>query len=110
MERPASLLNSEELKAIWKEYVNGGDLDPRLPEYVADGWKRCRAAGLDPYNSGSGTFVGQALFRSILSENQTLIEAALPIMHRVRSIMERSHSILALTDSTGCILEVVGNA
>lgn len=110
MERPAVLLNSEELKAIWKEYVNGGDLDPRLPEYVADGWRRCRASGLDPYKSGSGTFVGEALFRSILSENHTLIEAALPIMHRVRSIMERSHSIMALTDSTGCILEVVGNA
>ncbi len=102
-------LDYKALMQIWAEYIFEDKMDPRLDPHVAESWRRCRAAGIDPINGGLGTRVSDEIFQSILAENNTLIETALPIMQSVFEIMKQSHSTLVLTDSVGYILESIGD-
>lgn len=96
------------LTEIWAEYVYEDKLDPRVNPFVAEGWRRCKAAGVNP-NAGRGTVVDDVLFQSILAENKALIETALPVMESVFEIVQRTHFQLVLTDSVGYILESIGD-
>ncbi len=101
-------LDLETLTEIWAEYIYEDKLDPRVKPEVAEGWRRCKAAGVNP-NAGKGTVVDDALYQSILAENKTLIDTALPVMESVFEIVQRTHFQLVLTDSVGYILESIGD-
>lgn len=102
-------LDYQTLMQIWAEFIYEDKLDPRTDPCVAESWRRCKTAGVDPMEGGTGTRVSDELFQSILEENRTLIETALPIMQSVFEVMKQSHSSLVLTDSVGYILEVIGD-
>ena len=101
-------MSNDTLAQVWADYVFDDKMDPRLPAVVADGWRRCKAAGLDPVTGGKGTVVDDATFRSIIAENRMLIEVAQPIMRSVYDALSQSRFSLALTDSVGYILESIG--
>ena len=101
-------LDLETLKEIWAEYIFEGRLDSRVRPEIADGWRKCKAAGVDP-NGGRGHAVDPSLQQSIFSENKTLIDTARPVMQSVFEIVERTHFQLVLTDSVGYILESIGD-
>lgn len=101
-------LDQDTLVQIWAEYVYEDKLDPRVQPAVADGWQRCKAAGLDPVEGGSGTQIDEAIFQSILAENRVLLETAQPIMQSVYDVLCQSRFTLVLTDSVGYILECIG--
>jgi len=101
--------DQETLTRIWAEYVYEDKMDPRVQPAVAEGWRRCKAAGIDPAEGGIGSRVDDAIFQSILAENRILIETALPIMQSVFDVMRQSNFTLVLTDSVGYILECIGD-
>lgn len=98
----------DRLSEIWAEFVYEGKLDESVQPAVAEGWKKCRAAGVNP-NGGMGKRVDDAVYQSIRKANSTLIETALPIMRSVHEIVENSGFLLVLTDSVGYLLEALGN-
>ena len=89
-------LDLETLKEIWAEYIFEGRLDSRVRPEIADGWRKCKEAGVDP-NGGRGHAVDPSLQQSIFSENKTLIDTARPVMQSVFEIVERTHFQLVLT-------------
>jgi transcriptional regulator of acetoin/glycerol metabolism len=101
-------LDIDTLKEIWAEFMYEGKLDPRVQPPVADSWQKCRAAGVNP-NGGHGTKVDEAVFKSIVNANKTLIDTAAPIMQSVFGIVKRSHFMLVLTDAVGYILVSIGD-
>ena len=101
-------LDIETLKEIWAEFIYEGKLDPRIQPPVADSWQKCRAYGVNP-EGGCGTRVADAVFQSIKDANRTLIDTAMPIMHSVFEIVQRSHFMLVLTDAVGYILVSIGD-
>ncbi len=92
---------------IWARYVYEDKLDPSVQPAVADSWKKCKAAGVNP-NGGLGKRVNDEVFASIRTENITLIDTALPIMQSVFEIVKKTNFVMVLTDSVGYILETIG--
>jgi len=102
-------LDQETMTRIWAEYVYEDKVDQRIQPAILEGWKKCKIAGVDPNEDGSGTRVDDAIFQSILEENKVLLEVAGPIMQSVFEVMKQSRFTLVLTDSVGYILELIGN-
>ena len=96
------------LEEIWAKYVYEGELDESVNPYVAEGWKRCRAAGVNPIG-GLGRRVDEEVFRSIREANAQLIDAAMPIMQSVFDIVRRTGFLMVLTDGAGYVLETMGD-
>ena len=103
------LLSTEELKEIWVRFIYGDELDPRLPSYIAESWRKCKAAGIDPESGGFGVKLDEGTFQSVLEENRVLIEVARPIMNSVYEVIQQTHSTLTLTDSVGYVLEALND-
>lgn len=101
-------MDIDTLTEIWAKFVYEDFMDPRVQPPVAESWRKCKAAGVNPMG-GLGRRVGDEVFASIRAANKTLIETALPIMQSVFEIVERSHFLLVLTDSVGYILEYIGD-
>ena len=112
--RPFCTLEGEPMKdlraleEIWAKYVYEGELDESVNPYVAEGWKRCRAAGVNPIG-GLGRRVDEEVFRSIREANAQLIDAAMPIMQSVFDIVRRTGFLMVLTDGAGYVLETMGD-
>lgn len=100
--------NTEELTELWANFVYEGKLDPAVVPPVAESWKKCKTAGVNP-NGGIGKRVDDNVFHSIRAANRTLIETALPIMQSVFEVVKQSHFLMVLTDSVGYILETIGD-
>ena len=96
------------LEEIWASYVYEGRLDSSVQPAVAECWKKCRDAGMDP-NGGLGRRVDDAVFQSIREANSTLIDTALPIMQSIFDIVRRTGFLMVLTDSAGYVLETMGD-
>ncbi|NCB51098.1 MAG: PAS domain-containing protein [Clostridia bacterium] len=101
-------MDTDKLTEIWAKFIYEDYMDPRVQPPVAESWRKCKAAGINP-SGGLGRRVGDNVFASIRAANKTLIETALPIMQSVFEIVERSHFLLVLTDSVGYILEYIGD-
>lgn len=97
-----------ELTEIWAQFVYEDKMDPRVRPEIADSWRKCKAAGVNPVG-GAGRRVDDAVFKSICAANQTLIDTALPIMQSVFEIVKKSHFLLVLTDSVGYVLKTMGD-
>ncbi len=95
-------------KELWADFIYEGKLDPRIRPDIADSWKKCRRAGIDPAG-GKGRYVDEKVFQSIYSANRMLIETALPIMQSVFKIVRDTSYLMVLTDSAGYILETMGD-
>ena len=112
--RPFCTLEGEPMKdlraleEIWAKYVYEGELDESVNPYVAEGWRRCRAAGVNPIG-GLGRRVDEEVFRSIREANARLIDAAMPIMQSVFDIVRRTGFLMVLTDGAGYVLETMGD-
>ena len=87
---------------IWAAYVYEGRLDSSVQPAVAECWRKCREAGVDP-NGGIGRRVDDAVFRSIREANSTLMEIALTIMQSVFDIVRRTGFLMVLTDRYTCM-------
>lgn len=98
----------KKLEEIWAAYVYEGRMDPSVQPAVAECWKKCRDAGMDP-NGGLGRRVDDAVFQSIREANSTLIDTALPIMQSIFDIVRRTGFLMVLTDSAGYVLETMGD-
>ena len=102
-------LTPDELKEIWVRFFYGDEIDPRLPSYIAESWRKCKAAGIDPTSGGTGVNLDENTFQSVLAENRVLIEVARPIMNSVYEVIQQTHSTLTLTDSVGYVLEALND-
>ena len=98
----------KKLEEIWAAYVYEDRMDPSVQPAVAECWKKCRDAGMDP-NGGLGRRVDDAVFQSIREANSTLIDTALPIMQSIFDIVRRTGFLMVLTDSAGYVLETMGD-
>ena len=96
------------LEEIWAKFVYEDELDPGVQPEVADGWRRCKEAGVNPIG-GLGRRVDDEVFASIREANSELIEAAMPIMQSVFDIVRRTGFLMVLTDGAGYVLETMGD-
>jgi sigma-54 dependent transcriptional regulator, acetoin dehydrogenase operon transcriptional activator AcoR len=100
-------MDYEKAKESWSRFMETGKIDKSVQHYVALSWEKCRNRGIDPFGT-VGKKVEGAVLASILKQNQTLLESAVPVMNSVCEIMEKTNYTMALTDGAGYILYTIG--
>jgi transcriptional regulator of acetoin/glycerol metabolism len=88
-----------------KEDVLDGDV---LSSVVASSWKRCKNAGVDPFDSNRFDIKGLEL-RQRLNESSCLVSIARPFMESLYSFVKGTGFQVILTDAFGFILHVIGD-
>ena len=97
------------LKSAWELFTStgkilaGADLNP----LVASSWLRC-SLRMNPNGPINWSYAGENTLQSTLQQHTTLRNVARPIMEDIYQFMEDCRVALILTDSTGCLLEMIG--
>ena len=107
-------IGSEDLlprHSAWRKYVvDGGAMDIHVvrPE-VVNSWQRCRNLKVNPYPD-SIDHINQVELRERLFKHQHLVKIAHPSMENLYNFVKGSGFQVVLTDETGYLLEVLGDA
>jgi transcriptional regulator of acetoin/glycerol metabolism len=96
-------------KNVWEVFTSTGKIldDVRLNPLVAASWMRC-SLRMNPNGLVNWTYASDNAFQSTLKQHSTLRNVARPIMEDIYQFMEDCRVALILTDSSGCLLEVIG--
>lgn len=103
-------LDLAQLNTIWEAFTTTGhfltkvNLDP----LVAVSWQRC-APRLNPAGPPQWAYVSPDVLPLTLNQHAKLRAIARPIMEDIHQFIEGSRAILVLSDSTNCILEMLGD-
>jgi len=97
------------LKNAWEIFTSTGKIleDAGLNPLVSASWLRC-SLRMNPNSPVNWTYAGDNALQSTLKQHTTLRNIARPIMEDIFQFMEDCRAVLILTDSTGCLLEMLG--
>ncbi len=99
-----------DVNAAWEEYVNTGRMDNAvIRPVIAESWRRCCEADVDPYDGRSHIIANPKELNQILNGRQCLIDIARPFMANLYRFVAGSGFIVMLTDEYGYILEAMGD-
>ena len=94
----------------WEDFLSGvSRMGPPVRVVVESSWKRSATRGVDAYGRRTPVVLGAEHFQRLLKRNRLLSSAATPTMHENAALLRGTRSILILTNSTGVVLEVVGD-
>ncbi|HEY2982433.1 MAG TPA: sigma 54-interacting transcriptional regulator [Anaerolineales bacterium] len=98
------------LKIAWEVFTSTGKIleDAGLNPLVSSSWQRC-SMRMNPNGPLNWTYAAEHALQSTLRQHTTLRNVARPIMEDIFQFMEDCRAVLILTDSTGCLLEVLGD-
>lgn len=99
----------QEMKAIWKEAVRGGHIDPQKvrPE-ILNSWHRC-VGKVDSFQTSNQVILTQKEFEKIWDKNKELIEIGSPVMDSLYKFVMGSGFIIAISEANGIILKIIGD-
>jgi transcriptional activator for dhaKLM operon len=100
----------EKIRTVWDVFGATGKLSGQmeLDPLVSASWMRCLAR-MNPHASLNWVYESESAFQSTLKQHLTLRNIARPIMEDIYQFMEGAGVVLLLTDSTGCLLEMLGD-
>ena len=96
-------------KHAWEQFTSTGKLveDAGLNSLVTASWMRC-GLRMNPKGPLSWTYASENALQSTLKQHTTLRDIARPIMEDIYQFLEDCRATLILTDSSGCLLEMLG--
>ena len=95
----------------WEKFISIGEIDSEIVrDEVARSWKRCVDAALDHRAPAASVRLNPDELSKLLITNRSYIEAAVPAMSFPQSAVRGTGFILVLTDASGIVLEVFGDA
>ena len=93
----------------WQEFVEHHRIAPGVNPFVANSWNRCRMR-LNPFNQENTRRLNPEHLLVSQVASFDLISIARPMMEDIYQAIEGSHSIVALANSAGFILDTLGDA
>ncbi|SMC49077.1 sigma-54-dependent Fis family transcriptional regulator [Sporomusa malonica] len=98
----ASLLNS---------FIHGNDtrVIDKVPPPIFQSWKRCRGLNINHEQIFQDDILQSSRLKELLERNETLINAAKPILQHILSLLRRSNYQIMLSNNEGYILETLGD-
>lgn len=94
----------------WKNFISTGLADSTIiSKPILDSWKRCRRKGMCPYTKASSVVLQEEKLKELLDQNKELIDICLPFMKNLHNFVKDSGFVVALSDSEGYLLEIVGD-
>ncbi len=106
----ASAAGPSRAHQAWEQFVRAGTLEPGWvrPE-IAEAWRRCRRAGIDPHAGRSNQLLAPADLELLLRRRKPLIDVARPFMGKLYQFVASSSFVVVLCDERGYVLESVGD-
>ena len=92
----------------WKKYTVNQQLDPIVPPLIAASWRRSRGR-VNPNNAVEFTRMGAEYLLASQTASFDLIAITRPVMEDVYQCVQNSGTAIILTNSIGCILDLVGD-
>ena len=98
------------LKRAWNWFTTTGKLSDEieLAPPVSASWMRC-GTRMNPNSQLNWIYESEGAFQSTLKQLTALRNIARPIMEDIYQFIEGCSAVLLLTDSTGCLIEMLGN-
>jgi transcriptional activator for dhaKLM operon len=96
-------------KRSWQQFTSTGKIveDAGLNSLVIASWMRC-SLRMNPNSPLQWAYASENALQSTLKQHTTLRNIARPIMEDIYEFMENCRVTLILTDSSGCLLEMLG--
>jgi signal transduction histidine kinase len=101
---------ARELRHEWEKFVTEGRVNGGVRVPVADSWRRSLGAGVDPLGSRLAPLTADRRDAWARWEMHPLAQAEPLILDRLASIADRSDHLIVISDATGLLLQLAGNA
>ncbi len=96
-----------EMTELWAQFVFEDKLSPEIRTPIAESWKKCKTAGVNP-SGGEGRHIDDAVLASAREEHRLFLDVAVPIMHEMYELINSTQFLIVLTDGVGYLLEIIG--
>lgn len=109
------VLDFGRIREVWKEYVTQKDTEYKLPGEVIrpeifESWKRCAQQGVNPFLKTNTLLLTAAELNRRRQEYAEVLAIAEPIIQKLYSFVKGSGFLVALADSEGYLLKIVGDS
>ncbi len=96
--------------AVWEKFIIDGNAES-LPirTEILESWKRCYAAGVNPYDGTSYRALENGELTELLYRHREMIRVAKPFMVKLYEFVAGSGFVVFLADERGYMLEVMGD-
>lgn len=92
----------------WEKYTTYQQLEPVIPPLIAASWRRSWGR-VNPNNLIEFTRMGKDHLLASQTASFDLMAIARPVMEDVYQCVQNSGTVIMLTNSVGCLLDVVGD-
>ncbi len=92
----------------WKRFTTNQQLDPIVPPLIAASWRRSWGH-VNPHNTVEFTRMGREHLLASQTASFDLMAIARPVMEDVYQCIQQSGTAIILTNSVGCVLDLVGD-
>jgi len=101
----------QSIKREWEKFIAGNpDVDRKIvSDEVFDSWTICRKLGVDPIRIPHHEILAGADLKKLLEQNASFIDLSRPFMQNLHKFLAGSGFLVALYDSGGYVLEVIGD-
>jgi len=98
------------IKRAWKKFIATGEIDTLVTRpIIADSWKRCKLAGVDPHSKRPTDTLNNKEIKALLERNRHLIEVSWPILKMIGEMIRGSGFRVDLVDKDGYFLKILSD-
>jgi len=98
------------IKKAWKRFITTGEINTLVVRLViADSWKRCKLAKVDPYSKRPINPLNSKEINILLERNKQLIEVSWPILKMIGEMIRGSGFRVDLVDKDGYFLKIISD-
>ncbi len=96
------------MQAAWEKFTTHQIMDPVVPPLIAASWRRSWGR-VNPNNPVGFTRMGRDHLLASQTASFDLMAIARPLMEDIYQCVEKSGTAILLTNSVGCVLDLVGD-
>lgn len=97
-----------DMRLAWEMFTANQQLDPRVPPLIAASWRRSWGR-VNPNNTVGFKRMGADYLLASQTASFDLIAIARPVMEDIYQCVQNSGTAMLLTNSIGCILDLIGD-
>lgn len=113
LHKPQSSIRFEEFisstRESWERFVNNGDQPPNILSSILSSWQRSIEYGVDPFQSYIPESLRDQELKMERERNEKMLNYSNSVMKQLFNVIEGSQSILAISDKSGYLLDVIGD-
>lgn len=110
--QPARLAEPEnyqqKMLEAWQKFITNQELQSIVPPLIASSWQRCWGR-VNPNNKLEFTRMGSEYMLASQTASFDLMAIARPVMEDIYQCIQKSGTAILLTNSIGCVLDLVGD-